>query len=150
MKGGMMDTKKRGTNLNREKLEFYLPDTFKGLTKDYILECIFDEDIQKSWSPSIGDIIVGETGNIFVVSGEHRLVDELGSTLYFFGGGLCNRDGGHILDSTFCYTMNKSGDWYEYTADGIEIVDNLYHSAFSEFRYVPYPHEHPKLKEVYG
>jgi hypothetical protein len=31
----------------KEDLEFYLPDTFKGLSKDYLLECIFNDEIQK-------------------------------------------------------------------------------------------------------
>ena len=31
-------------NFNKEYLEFYLPDKFNGLSKDYILNCIFDEN----------------------------------------------------------------------------------------------------------
>jgi hypothetical protein len=124
-----------------EDLEFYLPTSFKGLTKKYMLDCIFNEGIQKGWYPREGDVIVGYTGNIFTVSAKHTLIENLGGTLFFFGGGLCNRDGGCTLNETYSYKMNKSGKWIQHTLGGYEEVNNLYHSAFSDFRYVPYPHE---------
>lgn len=124
---------------NKKDIDFYLRDkTFKGLSKEYIMECIFDDEIQKSWSPQEGDIIVGCTGNIFVISGSHNLNSSLGGRVYFFGGGFCNRDGGCIMDSTYCHTANESGK-YIHPLDGEK--DNLYHSSIRNFRYVPYPHE---------
>lgn len=124
-----------------EDLDFHLPAYFKGISKQYILDCIFDDYIQKSWVPKIGDVIIGSTGNIFVISGKHVLNDVLGGDLFFFGGGLCNKDGGFILNDTYSFTMNKSGKWYEHTGDGIKVINNGLHSSFSDFRYVPYPHE---------
>lgn len=126
---------------NIEDLEFFLPDKFKGLTKEYIINCVFNENIQKNWNPRVGDVIVGPTGNVFVISGEHHLTDKLGGNLFFFGGSLCNRTGGHILDDTYCFTLNKDGKYYRYTSSGIEAREESGYSAFSHFRYVPYPHE---------
>jgi hypothetical protein len=123
---------------NRETLEFHLPERFKGLRKEYILECIFDEEIQKKWTPNVGDLIVGCTGNIFVVSVVENKHQDIGGKMYFFGGGSCNRDGGSILDSTFYYTANESGK-YIHPLKGEQT--NLYHSSIRDFRYVPYPHE---------
>ena len=71
---------------DRKELEFSLPDSFKGLSKEYILDAIFNTKIQINWKPQEGDIIVGCTGNIFVISGESNLVPELGGKLFFFGG----------------------------------------------------------------
>ena len=54
---------------NREDLEFFLQKTpFKGLSKDYILQCIFNDKIQDDWKPQVGDVIVGCTGNILEVA----------------------------------------------------------------------------------
>ncbi len=120
-------------------IKYHLSSTlFKGLSKEYILECIFDNDIQNSWNPSVGDVIVGCTGNIFVISGMDNLHESLGGKMYYFGGGSCNRDGGNILDSTFCYTANESGK-YIHPLNGEE--NNFNHSSIRKFRYVPYPHE---------
>jgi hypothetical protein len=41
-------------DFKKEDLEFFLPDKFKGLNKKYLLECIFDEEIQKNWIPTMG------------------------------------------------------------------------------------------------
>lgn len=124
---------------NREDLEFYLPsEPFKGLSKKYILKCIFDEDIQKNWKPGVGDIIVGHTGNIFVISGMSKLHESLGGNMYYFGGASCSRNGSNVMDSTFCYTANEKGI-YIHPINGM--MDNLYHSSIRDFRYVPYPHE---------
>ena len=122
----------------KDKLEFFLPDNFKGLSKNYLLECIFDDEIQSKWKPNVGDIIVGITGNIFVISCIDNLHESLGGKRYYFGGGSCNRDGGNVLNSTFCYTANESGK-YIHPIEGEQ--DNLYHSSIRNFRYVPYPHE---------
>lgn len=123
---------------NRNDLEFYLPEVFKGLTKSYILECIFNADIQTKWVPSVGDVIVGCTGNIFVISAVENRNADIGGKMYFFGGGSCNRDGGNVLDSTYCYTANESGV-YIHPFEGVQT--NLYHSSIRDFKYVPYPHE---------
>lgn len=125
-------------DFNKEDLEFFMPPSFKGLSKQYMIDKIFDKDIQKDWKPKTGDIIVGETGNVFVISSTHVLVDELGGNLYFFGGGLCNRTGGNLLNETYSFTMNKDGLWYQH---GREPKEDSYHSSFYDFRYVPYPHE---------
>lgn len=116
------------------ELNFHLPDSYKGMKKDYILSRMFNLGIQKRWIPGVGDVMVGETGNIFVISGIHHLKEELGGPLYFFGGGLCNRDGGCLLNSTQSYVMNKEGK--KYTE-----LDVHHISKVSDFRYVPYPHE---------
>lgn len=125
----------------KEDLEFFLPDSFKGLSKDYILNAIFNKKIQNKWVPKVGDIIVGCTGNVFVISGKHDLHEDLGGVLFFFGGGLCNRDGGNILNSTYCSTLNKDGKYYSYTENGIVAKKQPHHSSWKEFRFVPYPHE---------
>lgn len=123
----------------KESLSFFLPNYYKGLDKDYILAKVFDKEIQENWKPREGDVIVGSTGNIFVISAKRTLVKELGGDLFFFGGGLCNRDGGNLMNETFCHTMNEDGIWYEL---GVQPrTDNIYHSSFKDFRYVPYPHE---------
>ncbi len=128
---------------NKEVLETFLPESFKGLSKQYVLDAIFNNEIQKNWKPQIGDIIVGSTGNVFVISGDHDLVPELGGKMFFFGGGLCNRDGGNIMNETYCYTMNKSGNSYEYDINLKikRVMKKFNHSSFKDFRFVPYPHE---------
>lgn len=129
---------------NKEDLEFHLNDKpFKGLSKKYIMEAIFNDAIQNKWQPQVGDIIVGCTGNIFVISGIDRLHEKLGGKRYYFGGSSCNRDGGNVLDSTYCYTANESGK-HIHPIDGEKT--NLYHSSIRNFRFVPYPHERIKSK----
>jgi len=131
----------------KEKLHQFLPNTFKGLSKAYIIKCIFDEKIQKEWRPGVGDIIVGETGNVFVISAKEELHQDLGGTRYYYGGSMCSRDGSNFMRSTMCYTMNESGKWYTW-ADvsdigkfGIIEKENYYHTSYKNYRYVPYPHE---------
>jgi hypothetical protein len=131
---------------NKEDLIFYLPKSFKGLSKDYLIDCVFDDDIQKNWTPSIGDIIIGSTGNIFVISGKETLHYSIGGTIYYFGGGSCNRTGGNILDSTYCYTANESGIYY-HPLFGEQ--SNSSHTSIRNFRYVPYPHENIKQNNNY-
>lgn len=127
---------------NREDLEFHLSNkSFKGLSKEYILEKIFDDSIQKKWYPQEGDIIVGCTGNIFVISGSYKLHSSLGGEEFYFGGGTCSRDGGHILNETYCHTMNQSGIKYGWGKNGIEEKEDCYHSSWRDFKFVPYPHE---------
>ena len=126
---------------DKEKLIFHLPNQFKSLSKEYILNCIFDEKIQSKWQPTVGDIIVGCTGNIFVISGETVLHNDLGGNRYFFGGSMCSRDGSSYLRETHCYTMNASGVWITWGDNGLEAKENPYHSSYHNFRFVPYPHE---------
>lgn len=127
---------------NREDLDFYITEVpFKGLSKDYIMSCIFEERIQKNWIPEVGDIIVGSTGNIFVISNYHDLATQLGGRLFFFGGSLCARGDSIIANDTFSYTMNKGGKWLEFTPEGPKEIKNFNHSSWKEFRFVPYPHE---------
>lgn len=126
---------------NKEKLEFFLPEKFKGLSKKYILHCVFNEKIQKLWKPQIGDIIVGQTGNVFVISGHHTGHESVGGDSYLFGGSFCNRNGGHLMDSTHCFVMNKDGLQYTHYEDIEGPYNNLNWSKIEDYRYVPYPHE---------
>lgn|SRR5574343_507544 len=94
--------------MNRIKqLEFYLPNEFKGMTKQYILDCYFNDKIQNNWSPNIVDVIVGNTGNIFVISGHHRTTETLGGNIYFFGGFLYAEADSCRMTKHTCYAMNK-------------------------------------------
>lgn len=122
---------------DKERLDFYLPDAFKGLSKKYMLSMIFDETIQSKWCPEVGDIIVTTSGNIYVISGKFDFDKSLGGTMYYFGGGPCARDGG-IMNSTFCYSANESGK-YIHPVKGE--ISNSNHSCIREFKYIPYPHE---------
>ena len=129
---------------NKKELEAYiLEDSFKRLSKQYILDCIFNEEIQNKWEPQEGDIIVGSTGNIFVISGYHDLAEELGGRLWFFGGFLCSRDGGCVMNSEGCYTMNRDGKWIDLVTR--EEQQNLYHAGMRDYRFVPYPHEKNRM-----
>jgi len=132
---------------DRELLGFHLPDTFKGLKKTYIMTMVFDERVQKAWNPFVGDIIVGKTGNVFVISATHNSSGSLGGRKFFFGGGLCSRDGGGIMDETFAFVMNADGMEYYYTDQGIKKRGNPYYSKISDFRFVPYPHEVQEFQE---
>jgi len=127
---------------NKEDLDFYLKDEFKSLSKEYMMNCIFNEDIQNNWHPRVGDIIIGCTGNIFVISGHTILNESLGGEKFFFGGSSCSRDGSNFMNSTMCFTCNESGINYIRNKSG-ELVefDDPYHSSYKKFRYVPYPHE---------
>lgn len=122
----------------KDDLDFFLPDSFKGIDKKYMMACIFNEEIQEKWVPTQGDIIVGCTGNVFVISSVSNLSRTLGGTMYFYGGGHCNKDSGNVMDSTYCYTANKSGNYYHPTGGK---QDNLFHSSIKDFKFVPYPHE---------
>lgn len=123
---------------NKKSLKFYLPESFKGLSKKYILKCVFNKDLQNKWKPVIGDIIVGPTGNIFVISGKDSLHESLGGPRYYFGGRSCTKKDSCILDDTFCFTANESGK-YIHPLEGEQ--ENPYHSSIRDFRFVPYPHE---------
>jgi len=106
---------------DKETLEFSLPKRFKGLEREYIIDCIFDEEIQKNWKPGVSDLIVGCIGTIFVISAVDNSHERLSGKRYYFNDGSYNKDGGRALDS--------------------EEQSILYHSSIRDFRYVPYPHE---------
>ena len=130
-----------------EDLKFFLPKSFKGLSQEYILDCIFNDKIQSKWKPQVGDLIVGGTGNVFVISGKHFISIGYthdgepieGDSLFFYADGLCNRDGGGILDDTHCSVMNESGNAPE------AIKDKLNCHSWKEFKFVPYPHENDRM-----
>ena len=127
---------------NKEDLEFHLPDSFKGLSKEYIIDCVFNESIQKKWRPTEGDVIVGCTGNVFVISGSHVLYPDLGGTVFFYGGHLCIKGRGCMMNDTACYTMNKGGKWMEAgEPNPDDLPTNLNHTSYQNYRFVPYPHE---------
>lgn len=128
---------------DEDLLRFHLPKVFKSLTKEYIIECIFNEKIQKKWIPQEGDIIVGPSGNIFTIGTISRRAPEIGGDICLFNPTLCNRDGGAFLNSTYALTFNEDGLWYDFDADAKAFVGkkNYNHGAKSDFRFVPYPHE---------
>lgn len=65
------------------------------------------------WVPKRGDFFATcydpELANVYVISGETEMSPELGGKMWFYGGDLCNRDGGCRLNETFCYCMNMDG-----------------------------------------
>lgn len=129
------------TKFKKSDLKYWLKP-FNGLTKKYMMECIFDKELQASWKPKVGDLMCGPTGNIFPIAGKHHLHESLGGPVFFYAPTLCNRDGGNIMNSTHCSLMNETGfrpdapfDWDVYTV-----------SKFSDYRWIPYPHEHSALK----
>lgn len=71
------------------------------------------KDAGPVWEPKRGDFFATcddpEMANIYVISGESDLSPELGGKMWFYGGDLCNRDGGCRLNETFCYCMNMDG-----------------------------------------
>ena len=135
---------------NREDIEYFLPDTFKGLSKQYLLDCIFNDDIQRLWIPEIGDIIVSKTGNIFVISNIENYCEDLGGTLYFYSGFLASTNNSNYLSVTKCYTMNKSGKWISYNSKGkLEESQNCYHNKLDNYKFVPYPHEINRLNILF-
>ncbi len=119
-----------------EDLERYLEEfdsdiLEQGLSVKYILDVVKNEDIQKSWKPKMGDLMVGSTGNLWVLSNSQKLCQELGGELFFFGGNTCVRGAGILMDQTMCYTVNKEGKSWR----GEE--NDPYHSSFDRFRWVP-------------
>jgi len=123
---------------DKDSLNFYLPEKFKGMDKEYMLSCIFNDNIQFEWKPGVGDVIIGITGNIFIISVVDYLSDNLGGTRYYYGGGSCTNINNNILDDTYYYTANERGD-YIHPLNGLQ--KNLNHSSIRDFKYVPYPHE---------
>lgn len=134
----MSDWNKKGIE---QDLEFYVKYSAEQFDLDieYIIDVVFHEEIQNNWIPKVGDLICGPTGNIFVISGKHHLHEDLGGTKFFYGGSLCNRDGGCLLDSTMCYTMNESGLVYRASSDGYVGEEKSGHSSFHHYRWIPRP-----------
>ena len=81
------------------------------------------KDAGLQWTPEDGDFFA--TGadqkwdNIFVVSGSHDLVPDLGGKRWFFNGHLCNRDGGCLANSTASMCMNMKGIQSDRFNDGV-------------------------------
>lgn len=126
----------------RESLEFWLRDDtaheYRLPNAKYVLDVLFNEDVQKSWKPQVGDLFATHTGNIYVISGDHNLTEELGGRLFFFGGGMCTRGDGCIMDETYCYTMNKDGLSWHWGENGKRSTEKAHnHSAISKFRWIP-------------
>lgn len=128
-------------DFDKESMDFFLPKSFKGLSKQYIMNAIYDKKIQANWKPQVGDIIVGPTGNVFVIAAYHQGHESVGGDKYFFGGGLCSRDGGCIMNETYSHVLTEDGLEYYYSDEGIKTREHPYYSKFSHFRFVPYPHE---------
>lgn len=127
---------------DRDAIFFFLGlEDFKGMTREYMMDCVFDDEIQRNWTPKKGDVIMGNTANIFVISEVEIRHEDIGGSVFYFGGGSCNRDGGCALDETFCYTANESGKYYHPTMGEQE---NSNHSSIRDFRFIPYPHERNK------
>ena len=120
----------KNNKFDREELEFYVDDHLMlGLSKEYILECIFDEEIQKKWYPRIGDLIVGHTGNIFAIGGSQRFHADIGGEVFFFGGTMAAKSGSCRMTEPMSYSMNRNGDHF----------DSPYHSSWKNKRYIPRP-----------
>ena len=127
---------------NWRTIESFLPVLFKNLSKGYMLDCIFDDEIQKKWKAKVGDIIVNSSGNIFVISSHHCFNEKFGGDTYYFGGGLCDVNGSITTDKTYCFVLNNDGMRYYYDKDFKIVKEN--HSLFfkiSDYRFIPYPHE---------
>jgi hypothetical protein len=125
----------------KSDIDFHLKGSFKGLSKKYMMDCIFNASIQEKWKPQIGDIIVGCTGNIFVIGNIEKLHPDLEGERCYYGGSMCSRDGSSFMRETCCYTMNKSGKYIGWGEEGLEEQENPYHGSYSNYRFVPYPHE---------
>jgi len=80
------------------------------------------KDAGFEWEPQDGDFFAytnsgGElrerweiaSTNIYVVSGQRMLVEDLGGRMVFFHGHLCVRDDSCYTDATACYCMNRNG-----------------------------------------
>lgn len=70
------------------------------------------KDAGLKWEPQNGDWFAtgdDEYANIFVISGEQQLVDELGGKQWFFHGHSCVRGDGCFMDETASYCMNMDG-----------------------------------------
>jgi hypothetical protein len=128
-------------------ITYFLKDEFKGLSKEYMLDKITNEEIQANWKPKVGDIIVGATGNIFVISNHTKLSDTIGGDRFFFNGGMCSRNGDSVMDSTHCSVLNKDGLEYYHHFDSDDMAHSIRtrhsyeYSKLSDYKYVPYPHE---------
>ena len=126
----------------KKSMAYFIDQGVKGLPKEYILDAIFDEKMQEMWHPQVGDIIVGSTGNVFVISGKQSFHEDIGGDVYFFGGTMAAMNG-CIMDTPTCYTMNH---------DGLFMHSRKKfpgHGSWHEFRFVPYPHETNRMSEKF-
>lgn len=114
-----------------DEIDFHIPLIYRGMSKKYMLSRIFDDKTQKLWKPKTGDIMIGCTGNIFVISSSTLYNEDLGGRMFFFGGGLGMDEEHNRVDIN--YKMNEKG---------INKFQGVYNvNSFSDFRYIPYPHE---------
>ncbi len=60
-------------NNYRELLQTFLPDEFRGLDKQYMIQCVFNEEIQKNWIPKIGDITISLMADIYVLESDNKV-----------------------------------------------------------------------------
>lgn len=110
----------------RDNLKIYLPDLFCGMDKEYMLNVIFEDTIQKLWKPDVGDIMVTPTGNVFPISGRN-------GDLFMFGGSVCTDKDGGLMKSTRCSVMSESGN----IPEGVD----YFVSKRECFRWIPLPHQ---------
>lgn len=128
------------TEFNSAQLEIHIPDDVKqrwDVSKEYILDCVFHERMQEEWDPRVGDLMIGPTGNIWIISSKQNFCESFGGPMFFFGGNLCSRDGGCIMNETTCYTMNKDGFWYEWKDGNIVKEKTPSHCGFKDMRWIP-------------
>jgi len=98
---------------------------------EYRTMCMESPEIQTNWNPLVGDFMLTkssycdegnnnctenkpcshclEMGNVYVISGKYDYDKSVGGTHWFFGGGACVNDGGHICNDTHCSIMSESG-----------------------------------------
>lgn len=128
-------------------MEFSLRNkSIKGLSNQYILDAIFDKPTQAMWRPQVGDIIVGPTGNIFVIGASQMFYPEIGGEVFFFGGTMAASKG-CTMDTPVCYTMNRGG---RFMKPGTPKEGEYFpgHSSWKKFRFVPYAHETGRMGEA--
>lgn len=114
----------------------------RGLSVDYIIKCALDQKIQKEWVPQIGDMILGITGNMFVISAVDEYAEEVGGTQYYFGGHkawtICENKRKEIYS---CYVFNNDGVKYKLIDANFEPLNYLESFGMSskkDFRFIPY------------
>lgn len=59
----------------KQLLELFLPDQFKGLSKEYIIECVFNIEIQKNWVPKLGDLTVSLMADLYVLESDEKVIE---------------------------------------------------------------------------
>lgn len=57
----------------KQLLELFLPDEFQGLSKEYIIDNVFNIEIQKKWVPKLGDITVSLMGDLYILENDDKV-----------------------------------------------------------------------------